>query len=196
VPVCVGGNDRVLVCVACVVRVRGNDRVPVCVGGNDRVAWPRRERDVAATSRGRRALQSRGGVVVRHGEAGVRLGVMVARRGWGHGSASRRGCARTRAGPSFPGPQRGRAVRGAPASRARGTTWRRRERRRRQEERAARRAPATRAARWPDGRGSPKPELRRAHRRPVAHAGSRGDRGGVAATLTDRGWRRPCSGRR
>jgi hypothetical protein len=33
--------------------------------------------------------------------------------------------AHTRAGPGFPGPRHGRAVRGAPASRARGTTrWR------------------------------------------------------------------------
>jgi hypothetical protein len=53
-------------------------------------------------------------------------------RSWrGHGEAgrgrvSRHGCARTRAGPGIPGPRRGRAVRGAPASRARGTTQRRR----------------------------------------------------------------------
>jgi hypothetical protein len=49
----------------------------------------------------------------RHGEAG-------------RGRVLRHGCARTRAGPGVPGPRRGRAVRGAPASRARGMTqWRR-----------------------------------------------------------------------
>jgi hypothetical protein len=49
----------------------------------------------------------------RHGEAG-------------RGHVTRHGCARTRAGPGIPGPRRVRAVRGAPASRARGTTQRRR----------------------------------------------------------------------
>jgi hypothetical protein len=66
-------------------------------------AWPRRERDVAATSRGCRAW-----------------------RGWGHGRDSRHDCARTSAGPGFLGLRRGRAVHGAPASRARSTTRRRR----------------------------------------------------------------------
>jgi hypothetical protein len=49
----------------------------------------------------------------RHGEAG-------------HGRVPQHGCTRTRAGPGVPGPRRGRAVRGAPASQARGTTRRRR----------------------------------------------------------------------
>jgi hypothetical protein len=54
-----------------------------------------------------------------HGEAVARA--------WhqGLGLTSWRWCARTRAGPGIPGLRRGRAVRGAPAFRARGTTrWR------------------------------------------------------------------------
>jgi hypothetical protein len=97
---------------------------PEGVRGNVPKAWLRRERDVAATSRGCRARRGRGGGTARQGGLGsVWPSRDAARRG--HGLASQRWRARTRAGPGIPGPQRGRAVRGAPASRARGTTRRR-----------------------------------------------------------------------
>jgi hypothetical protein len=73
----------------------------------------------------------------------------MARRGRAR-LGSRRECARTRTGPGFLGPQHGHAVRGAPASRARGTTRRRRgdggcgKNKRRD-------GSCIRTARWPDG---------------------------------------------
>jgi hypothetical protein len=109
--------------------------------------WPRRERDVAAVAHGHRAQQGHGGIVAwrrRRGKGGqkqARLcrsvrGCACARYGegeassgaakQGQGLASRRWCACTRAGPGFIGPRRGRAVRGAPASRAHSTMRRRR----------------------------------------------------------------------
>jgi hypothetical protein len=81
-------------------RVRVGAVAPRCVcecehpegaRGKAPTTWPRRERVVAAAS-----------------------------RGWACTARLRR------ASPGFPGPRRGRAVRGAPASRARGTTRRRR----------------------------------------------------------------------
>jgi hypothetical protein len=73
----------------------------------------RHGRDANATSRSRR-----GGGRARQGR-----GAGKARLGCGQVACP--GRARTRAGPGVPGPRRGRAVREAPASRARGTTrWR------------------------------------------------------------------------
>jgi hypothetical protein len=71
-------------------------------------------RDANATSRSCRGVDA-------HGETVARLGVLR----MSAAVALRCGCARTRAEPGCPGPRRGRAVRGAPASRARGTTRRR-----------------------------------------------------------------------
>jgi hypothetical protein len=92
--------------------------VPGCVCVNARRVFgevPQRlGRDANATSRPHHGVAA-------HGEA-----VAGAWRGLGRGQVSRHGCARTRAGPGFPGPRRGRAVHGARASRARGTMWRRR----------------------------------------------------------------------
>jgi hypothetical protein len=139
---------------------------PEGVRGSASKAWPRRERDVAATSRGHRARQGRGGGMARRG------------CGW----ASRCGCACTRAGPGFPGPRRGRAVRGAPASRARDTT-----RRRKATAAAAvarRGGPAgscTRVAPRPVGRGGPKAGLRKVHRH-RRQQGERRERAAVALT--------------
>jgi hypothetical protein len=150
------------------IRCSSSQYDPVCVcarvcvcgvpGGCWRKApegWLQRERDVAAASRGRRARRGCGGGMAR----------------LGRGRVSRHRCARTRAGPGFLGPRRGRAVRGAPASWARNTT-------RRRKATAARRGGAagscTRVAPRPEGIGGPKAGLRKVHR----HRGEEG-----------RGWR-------
>jgi hypothetical protein len=102
----------------------------------------------------------------------------------GRGSALRCGCARTRAEPGCPGPRRGRAVRGAPAFRARSTTAAAEGRRRL---RGARRRVGLlqkQMARRPEGARIPTAVLRWVHRRPVAHAGSRGKKGTAAVILT------------
>jgi hypothetical protein len=121
--------------------------------------WPQRERDVAAwravTTHGRGLWRGRGAV------GSVRGARVCARARWRCGACvrcvagvavARRGCARTRAGPGFPGPQRGRAVRRAPASRARGTTRRRRTMAAAGCE-GVRRVPAQKAAQGREGKG-------------------------------------------
>jgi hypothetical protein len=109
-------------------------------------------RDANATSQPRRVVAAHGKVVVGSWRGTARPG-----RGGGVAMARLSGGAGVHAltGPGFPGPRCGRAVRGASASRARGTAQWHREQRRRREERAARQAPATRAARWPDGERGP-----------------------------------------
>jgi hypothetical protein len=106
-------------------------RDTVCVCGAQRVLGKRPQRlgrDANATSRPHRGVDAHGEAVAQAWRGWARSGSKwscrdAARRG--HGLASRRWRARTRAGPSIPGPRRGRAVCGAPASRARGTPRRR-----------------------------------------------------------------------
>jgi hypothetical protein len=106
--VCVRGNDQGVMCVfggmtegSCVFEGMTEGPVPDV----NATSWPRR-------------------VVALHGKAVAGPWRSMARLG--QGSASRYGCARMRAGPGLPGPRCGRAVRGAPASWACGTTQRRR----------------------------------------------------------------------
>ncbi|PVH36396.1 hypothetical protein PAHAL_6G065700 [Panicum hallii] len=120
-----------------------------------------------------------------------------ARRGPGRRAAARLGCARTRAGPGIPGPRRGRAVRGAPASRARGTTAAAAGRRRLRDAQRRVGSLQKQTARRPEGTGIPTAVLRWVHRRPVAHAGSSGEAKRAAAVVLTggaeggRGW---CGG--
>jgi hypothetical protein len=139
-------------------RVRVGAVVPRCVcecehpeGAREKAptTWPRRERDVAAASRGWTRTARPGHW---HGKAGPRQGEGRA-EGRQHGLCSRQGCARTHAGPGFPGPRRGRAVRGAPAPRACGTV-RRREGTAAAGMTAARRAPAQEWRQGREGKGS------------------------------------------
>jgi hypothetical protein len=148
---------------------------PGVLEGMPKGAWPRRERDVAAALRGLHARQGHGGG---RGEAQYGGAARL-----GHGSASRCGCARTCAGPGFPGPRCGHAVGGALASRARGTTRGRRATAVVVSTSGAM-GPCTRAAQWPDGE---REFLRLGYRRFIGgarhHAGSTGETG-AAATLT------------
>jgi hypothetical protein len=97
------------------IQCRGQGCVRVRVGAGACGKKPQRlGRDANATSRPRRGWTRTARPWRGHGEAGPR------RR-----AAARLGCARTRAGPGILGPRRGRAVRGAPVPRARGTTRRR-----------------------------------------------------------------------
>jgi hypothetical protein len=98
---------QVSVCVRCVRDVF--DRRP---------HWP--GRDANATSRRRCVVTAHGKAV-----AGSWRGTAWGTVRLGRGRVSWRRCARTRAGPGFLGPRRGRAMRRAPASWARSTTRRR-----------------------------------------------------------------------
>jgi hypothetical protein len=122
------------VCVCACVRVRGRPR-----GARGKVpkAVSRRERDVAFTSR----VDAHGGAVAR----------AVAERGSSTARA-RSGCAHARAVPGCPGPRRGRAVRGAPALRARSTTAAAERRRRLREKKRRDGLLQGKAARRPEGR--------------------------------------------
>jgi hypothetical protein len=105
-------------------------RATVCVCGARRVLGERPQRlgrDANVTSRPRRGVDAHGEAVAQAWRGWARSGSEWSNRDAarpGHGLAPRRWRARTRAGPGIPGPRRGRAVRGAPAPRASGTTRR------------------------------------------------------------------------
>jgi hypothetical protein len=106
-------------------------RATMCVCGARRVLGERPHRlgrDANAMSRPHRGVDAHGEAVAQAWRGWARSGSEwsnrdAARRG--HGLAPRRWRAHTRAGPGIPGPRCGRAVRGAPAPQARGTTRRR-----------------------------------------------------------------------
>jgi hypothetical protein len=139
---------------------------PVGARGNVKGAWPRRERDVAAVSRGRRAWQGHGGVVAWHGEAGTRLSLSAWVCTHARGSWLIRAVAlpcRAR-GTGIPGPRHDIAGEGNGGCGLVGRRGRL----------------LHKSGTRPDGRGGPKTWLKRAHRHCRQHEGQKGESGGGA----------------